>query len=525
MESRTGSSRGPRSQAIDPAHVAWLLFGGLIAARIAVSVAMIDRPGLQYDETLFINAATLRIPGLISQSVDGIALMVFPYIGALKSWLYAPLFSIFGQSAATIRVPVVLITTGGLALSYFAVRDLVNRTVAMLAFVALCFDQSVFWLTRNDVGPSAIAFFLKCAALWCMARFALNRSQRWVWLLLATLALGVFNKLDFIWVVNAAAALSAMLMFRYRSLLRTHWQILAIWICGLAVIYAASGAYYFGDNVGSTVTNGNVIGQPWTEFQAGMQSVLSGTWFYGYALAPIGSANAVVLLVFALFLAGGLASVALPVRRNLAVFGLALATVLIALQNLLTGSATSGWHYIAIYPFVTIVAAYGAYFLAHTLFRRSLAMSVALVCVGALALVYDGVLLGKYFNNLSTKEPGNTGWTPAIYRLSSALQQTHAAIFTADWGIYNPLFALHPSRSYDEIAFLVESRTQANVISVRNLLSRVQGPKLVVTHAADKLVFPEASRNLFASVGQHLRPAFTVNGRDSKPVFVVYSYH
>ena len=67
----------------------------VLLARLFLSLQMIGRPGLQYDETLFVNAATLRIPGffLLHQFL-GIPLSVYPYIGALKSWIYSPLFSL-----------------------------------------------------------------------------------------------------------------------------------------------------------------------------------------------------------------------------------------------------------------------------------------------------------------------------------------------------------------------------------------------------------------------------------------------
>jgi len=117
----------------------WLAIGVLLAIRFGLSLYMIDRPGPQQDETLFVNAATLRVPGVyLAHSLAGIPLMVFPYIGALKSWIYDPLFATLGTSPATIRVPAVLIVCAGLAFVYPAVRDLVSRSVALLATAVLC---------------------------------------------------------------------------------------------------------------------------------------------------------------------------------------------------------------------------------------------------------------------------------------------------------------------------------------------------------------------------------------------------
>ena len=161
-----------RSDNLDE-RVVWALLAALLVIRIVLSEHLIDEPGLQYDETLFVNAATLQLPGVgVAHSVAGIPVMIFPYIGALKSWLYEPIFKVFGTSPTTVRMPAVLAVSVGLGFLYLAVRDLVNRPVAILVFVVLCFDNSVFWLTRDDVGPSALELLLKCFVLWCVARFA-----------------------------------------------------------------------------------------------------------------------------------------------------------------------------------------------------------------------------------------------------------------------------------------------------------------------------------------------------------------
>ncbi len=505
----------------------WLFLGGLLAIRFALSTDMIGRPGLQYDETLFVNAATLRIPGdFINYSLHGIPVMVFPYIGALKSWLYAPLFSIFGTSAAVVRVPVVVLVCAGLVLAYSGVRDLVNRPVAMLAFAALCFDNSVFWLTRDDVGPSAIEFFLKCAALWCAGRFVLSRSRRWLAVLVIVLAVGVFNKLNFIWVVNAALFVSVVVVVTHWSGLRERVRDAVVWFGGLALVYAGFAAYYLGNHIGGVVSGsgGGSIGQPWYLFKGGMEYILAGTWFYTYVVAPTGPRNLVVIVVLVLFGLGTGAAAAPWKHRSLAVVAMSLTTLLIAVQNLLTAQATAGWHYVAVYPFVTIVAAYGVYAVARSLLHRSFHTYIALCCAGALALLYDGVLLSKYLSAMSSREPSNPAWSPAIYQLSNDVQQLPGTVFTADWGISNPLFALHPSTRYYELVFDLANASKPGLRAAREAVASRPGPKLFVTHADAKLVFPHVNRDLARTFGDHLYPTETINGRDGKPLFRIYRY-
>lgn len=499
----------------------------VVLIRTVLAVADISRPGLDPDETLFVNAATLRLPGIfIAHTFHGIPLMVFPYIGALKSWLYDPIFAVFGTSATSIRVPVVLIVSASLLLLYVAVRDLVNIPVALLSVTALCFDGSVFWLTRDDVGPSALEFALKCVALFSAARFARSPKARWVLALLVSLGLGVFNKLNFIWVVNAATAVSVLVAIRHRRSLRARWPVVAVWVAGLAVIYLCWALYYFHNHIDAIeATGGSSLAQPWPDFEPRMSSILAGTWFYTYALAKLATPDPVVWLILVLFAAGAVASVASPRTRNRPIAWMALGTLLIAIQILITLKATAGWHYISVYPFVTIVAVYGVYAAAQLLVRRSDRVRLALACVAAVILAYDGFLMAKYFSALQ-RAPKYSAWSPAIYTLSNDLRNLNAHVFTADWGIFPQLYAQHPGRQVTELAYGVGgpySATEAKAI--RAIVAGVPGPKVIVTHTNPEVIFPNANKHLFKALAGHLKLAQTVTGPQGVPVYNIYSYH
>jgi Dolichyl-phosphate-mannose-protein mannosyltransferase len=508
-------------------RVTWLGIGLMLLVRLALSRHEIAYPGLQGDEMLFVNAATLRLPGLYETHVfHGIPLMVFPYIGALKSWIYDPIFAIFGNSPTTLRMPAVVIACAGLALIYPAVRDLVNKPVALLSLVALSFDNSIFWLTRNDVGPSSLEFFFKCAALFCIARYVLRPRARWVALLVVCLGLGVFNTLNFIWDVNVAAAVSVLVIALQRAKLRAHARELATWIAGMAIVYAGFGAYYLGYHIGSLIPVKNSgLAYLWPLFDQGTRAILSGTWFYAYALAPIGARNTIVTIILALFVVGAIASVASARLRSVAIAGMAIATLLTVAQILATPQATAGWHYVTIYPFVTIVAAYGVYAAASLLPRASRAVPVALVCTGVLWLVYSGLLMDKYFGAVE-RQTVNPAWSPAVYNLSHFVQSTPDHVFMADWGIFNPIFALHPSTRYTELAFALQSPAPAaTVLTLRRWLSgpTFPGTNLFVTHAPGQLEFPDSTADLFKIMHGKLRLKTIIDGPGGKPVYDVYA--
>lgn len=504
----------------------WVGVAIVSVTRVALSLHSIALPGIQQDETLFVNAATLRIPGLfLLSSSHGIPVTVYPYIGALKSWIYAPVFTAFGTDPTTIRMPAVLISTAGIVLVYPAVGQLVNRSVAAVAFATLAFDNSVFWLTRDDVGPSAIEFALKCTTLFCAAYFARTRRGRWLIMLLASLALGVFNKLNFIWVVNAVVVASMVVIVVQWARVPAHIPQLVTWIVGMGLIYGVFGWYYVSHHIG-TVAGGSGIGllsQPWSLFSRGTSQVLSGTWFYDYALGPQNPRMPVVWIVIGLFALGAAGSILLGRSRNMGVGLIALTTVLIAIQNLLTQQATAGWHYIAIYPFVTIVSAYGVYVLVDVGLPQGSAVRVAMAVAGVAAVMYSAALLRDYEHALH-RRPMNAAWSPAIYRLSHDLRHVRAQIFTTDWGILEPLFALNPGRQYTDLTFDLTDPAPAALQSVAHGVAITPGPKLLITHATGALQFPVTRADLFRAMGPHLHLAMIVSGPDHEPIYDVYRY-
>jgi hypothetical protein len=129
----------------------------------------------------------------------------------------------------------------------------------------------------------------------------------------------------------------------------------------------------------------------------------------------------------------------------------------------------------------------------------------------------------RYFDALSG-EPQFSAWSPAIYDLSRYLQHQRGTIITADWGIFNPLFALRPGRRYDEFAFQLEDSTPSHLRALGTQIAAIPGPKLLVTHAPGELVFAKSSANLFVAAGGHLRLTRTITGAGGVSVYQVYSY-
>jgi hypothetical protein len=101
-----------------PTGLSTALRAAVIVAATATFFVMATRhiglPGLYYDEALYPPAAKLYADCGIQVSIKykiGCVPIVLqpPYLGALKSWLYAGLFSVVDPSPLTMRLPMILL--------------------------------------------------------------------------------------------------------------------------------------------------------------------------------------------------------------------------------------------------------------------------------------------------------------------------------------------------------------------------------------------------------------------------------
>jgi hypothetical protein len=187
---------------------------GLMLAFVGFASYRIHSPGLYYDELLFVPAAMGRHASLQApyRSWLGIPLMIFPYIGALKAWIYAPIFRLFGVSALTIRLPVILISCSTLALGYAVVRRVLFPVWA-IAFTAACVVHPGFVLqTKVDWGPVVLMLFFKALSLYFLVKWLENPRLR-SWSLIGVIAvcgLGFFDKFNFVWFIVAVVIATAV---------------------------------------------------------------------------------------------------------------------------------------------------------------------------------------------------------------------------------------------------------------------------------------------------------------------------
>ena len=190
----------------------------LAAAFCVIATRHLDAPGLYYDEALFYPpAAKLYVDCGIEASVKyqiGCVPIILqpPYLGALKSWLYAGLFLVVDPSPLTVRLPMVLLQFASIIILFLVWAPRMGWPYGILLFAILCTDTIGIFHARIDWGPYAIANFFKVAALCAAITWVETKRPSMLALAGSSMVLGLYDKLNFLWVIGA---LSAALLLVY----------------------------------------------------------------------------------------------------------------------------------------------------------------------------------------------------------------------------------------------------------------------------------------------------------------------
>lgn len=166
-------------------------------------------PGLYYDETLFVNASLGGVNNdFIYQRFAGIPLFLMPYIGALKAYLYYPIFMLFGVTPESIRLPCIVVSLLTLTISFCLASIIFGKLFGSITSLFLATDPAFIYLGRLDWGPVVLMTFLKILSLFLFFKLIntnknSSRVLLYYVLLCFTILLGLFDKLNFAWFVVA----------------------------------------------------------------------------------------------------------------------------------------------------------------------------------------------------------------------------------------------------------------------------------------------------------------------------------
>ena len=467
--------------------------------------SILPYPGIQTDEALF--AGIYYQP---YESLDGfrafhhqVPTMLMSYLGALKTWLFYPLFKVFAPSVWSLRLPMVLL--GGLSVWLFTIflARLHGDTAAWFGGLLLATDPMFIETNTFDWGPVAIQHFLFMAAgvlflrqttrAWCLAFFLMG--------------LALWNKALAAWTLTG---LLLPLLVLFPGML---WRTITWKKAALAVVFFAIGASPFlRYNVrkpAATVQENVKL----TTAELNPKAHLLYATLRGYAMMEYITYEPKAPQRWTFIPQALLAAMILLLiwPSRLAWYPIAAGTLIFLLMALTRNAGGAVHHLILIWPlpYWAIAAA----FTAPRLSRPQIWISGAWVVVGLLAI--DNARVVNVYRQALIAQGSPGPWNNAVLTLADRILARHPqTVRVYDWGMSDNLSLL----------------TQGKVAIAWN---DRPFPKENFEHPDDLWVGTLAPFEAFANVNRDLREAVdqagyerqvleTVHDRQGRPVFELF---
>jgi hypothetical protein len=441
------------------------LWGGIVCALIFLLLGCIfvDYAGVQTDEALFAGSLfrSWRFFSVPLGHYD-LPLMNMPYNGALKLWLYAPVFRLWQPAAGSIRVPAILLGAATIVIFWGLLIRVHSRAAAWAGCILLATDTSFLLMTTYDWGPVALQHLLLVAAMFFAVRWFQTVSDSSLVAAALCCGLALWDKAVFIWVFTAI--LFGSLVFGAGIRRRLTWRRAAIGTTALCVgalpliVYNLAAEQKFATvRTVDLSSQSSEVPQRLQELRAtGNGSVLFGYLVYEDDVAQPKSPRS--RLERASFTLRGLAG---EHRRNHMLFAICAALLLLPLlwrtrarkvmlfsliavvvawiYMVRTGGGGGPHHAVLLWPLPHLFLA--AAFAETSLHLRFGKWALAAV-VGFLAL--DNTLVTNQYLYQFIRNGAPGAWTDAVFPLADDLKRSHASqIILPDWGLVDSLCVLN----------------------------------------------------------------------------------
>ncbi len=496
---------------------------------------MLPQPGLEVDEVLFISA--LQHPDHTAYSRFWFhhrePLMLLSYVGALKSWLFAPLYAAGWLNVWSIRLPALVLAAVTILLLAWLAKELGGWSAAVVIVWLLATD-AVFLLTAVfDWGPVVLQNLLLAAALLLFYRWS-RTDRKWL-LFWGTLVIGLalWDKALFVW--NLSAMVVSLLLFGFSAARRRiTMQNASLVILGLllgtmplilfnirhknetlaanthlSLVDVPTKFHYLAASVNSETAPGAIadIGVPHAAPPARSRLQQASLGLAGVTKS-VASDYRSWLFAF-LFVAGMLVARG-PARRWILFFFFSASFAWI--QSALTiGAGESIHHSVLIWPLLYLGAALSA----SCLLRRSGRARIPVLVSGLTVFSVLGFLLVNRSAADLIRYSANTPWTDADVPLTDYLL-SHGVkwVITTDWGIDRVIEA----RSRGGISVRDDSFSVRDGHFEDLMLLQCAAPECVIAgHVPARDVFPDQSQKLERFV--------SANGLETVPVTEIDDTH
>ncbi|MFO1304399.1 MAG: glycosyltransferase family 39 protein [Burkholderiales bacterium] len=494
---------------------------------VVLATVALDKPGFYYDEVIFVPPA-LRVLGQcdVDAAVTMQAAECFPlmqtlgYVGAVKAWIHAPIFGIFGINTWTVRLPSILIAAATILILGMFVRRELGTAWAALLLALLATDPVILNHARLDWGPQVIAAFLRVVSLIALWRWLQTGAKRWLLIMCTAFLFGFLDKLNFLWVIAAWTAAGALIGGRL-ALLRLRdgrpWQpiiggvTLALLVWGtITLVRRAAQLDILGD--AGTLTLAQQVVKVWNLYAATFSGMSVIQWVFGAEMPVTSAFN--ILLIVQLIAAAVLLAIWRPwspARRLLAFLTAATAFLVIAIGA--TRQVGGTHHLVMIWPMpalhlVTLLAITTQH-LGDQARGQNMGLRATLATCGAVVwgalLAWNIAMVIRYIDVWENDRDYRPLFDPAIAKLDSRLEQLGAErVISVDWGLHQPLVTLadpkHANRYREWSWRLIDAKDNLARDDLRRAVDAdVKGRKVAfVLHGPNFTVFDGARQRLDA---------------------------
>ncbi len=193
----------------------------LIAIFILITSRYITQIGLNYDELFFVNAALGGVGDeMLFKRIFNIPFMVLPDQGAIKSYLFFPIFKIWGINILSIRIPPIIFSAVTILIWYKIAKKIVGKNFWAIAFVALLASDPAFIMnTKVDLGPIVLQNLLIALTIYFYQQAFEKKSFNYFSLSLFMMIIGLINKINFLWFILSFLYVAALYDFAFISLI------------------------------------------------------------------------------------------------------------------------------------------------------------------------------------------------------------------------------------------------------------------------------------------------------------------
>jgi hypothetical protein len=505
--------------------------------------------GVQNDEALF--AAPLYSPKLGFSSIIvshlQIPLMQMSYLGCLKAWIYKPIFSLWAPSVFSLRVPVLVIGTATIWLSWLLLRLTLGDRAAIIGTILLATDSIFLLTTCFDWGPVALQHVLMVGGVVALVCFHRSGKDKLLALGFLLFGLGMWDKALFSWSLSGMA-IATIVVYPRDLWKEVRWQRLLI-----AALFFVLGMFpllWYNLVQGGRTFSGNArFSQRYLRIKIqALESTADGSALFGYLVSndpprdlrpahTLVQRSSVALSHWignrpSNFMTYGflLALVTAPFlwstsARKPMLFSLVLLAVFWLQMALTIGAGTGAHHVILMWPWPIFLVAAAFSQVSLSISRYGTAMIGAVV----LFLAASNLLVtNQYLERVIEDGPGPV-WTDAIFPLAEYLRtRTSSEIYSVDWGTMNSLRLLNRGTlRLQEATFMLlkDKPTEEEKQFLLKMTRRNDG--LLVAHTQAFEAFNGINTRLLAFAireGYQPHAENTIDDREGRAVFEVFRF-